>query len=70
MKLVSLCDEIVARPPEKGDKAMGDLCYSTLVCAGKEILDTVFDWRGRDYEGCLKRQAQRFKNASRATPRS
>jgi hypothetical protein len=46
----------------KGDKAMGDGCHSTLVCAEKEILDAVFDWRGRDYAGCLKRQVQRQVN--------
>ena len=59
MKLVSFLDEI--QLPEKGDKAMGDLGYSTLVFAErekdvfeKEILDVVFDCRGRDYESCLR----------------
>jgi|HubBroStandDraft_6_1064221.scaffolds.fasta_scaffold739670_2 hypothetical protein len=53
MKLVSLFDEIVARPPDK----VGNGCYSTLVGAEKEILDAVVDCRGRDYENCLTKEA-------------
>jgi|HubBroStandDraft_4_1064222.scaffolds.fasta_scaffold1160203_1 hypothetical protein len=66
MKLVSSFDEIEL--PEKGDKAMGDRCYSTLVCAEKGILDAVFDCRGRDCESCLKRQAQGQVNVIRSFP--
>jgi hypothetical protein len=47
-----------------------------LVCAErdedvfeKEILDAVFDCNGRDYESCLKRQAQRQVNVIRPANR-
>jgi hypothetical protein len=60
MKLVSLFDEIEVS--EKGDKAMGDLCYSTLGFVERDkdvfeekIPDVVFDCCGRDYGNCLKR---------------